>query len=399
MMFLEYFALGATLPVLSHYLKNGLGFTPFQVGLVLAMAPVAALASPFITVRLADRIVSAERLLGACHLAAGLAMGGLYFVQDFRIFLALYFAWGLAFTPTLGLANAVAFHHCLDARREFGVVRSGGTVGWIAVAWLFGFFWLSGGGSLGAVSDRLQHALLLSCATSVALAAFTLTIPRSVAVAHRPPASPTQALRLLAQPGLALLCLVIFANAVLNQYYHYGMSPFLSQIGFADRWIMPAMSLGQIPEIAGLALLGVVLARFGVRVTLLFGLGMQAVRFFTFATCLPALSLLAIPCHGLSSALFGSTAVLYVDEHCVPEVRASAQLLVAFIIQGVGNLSGSLLAGQSGEWFSEASGRIAFTPFWLIPATIGTVALLALAFLFRETPPGGRADAANGAAA
>lgn len=392
MMFLEYFALGATLPVLSHYLKNGLHFSAFEVGLVLAMSSVAALVAPLLTSRLADRYLSAEHLLGLCHLVSAVAMGALYVVHDFRPFMVLYFVWAFAFMPTLALTNAVALHHCVNARREFGIVRGIGTGGWIAVAWLFGFLWLRGGG-VGTVSDRLPHALLLTSATSLILAGYTLMLPRAKAVTGKPPAGPWQALRLFAQPGLVLLCALVFVNAILNQYYHYGMGPFLSRIGFEDRWIMPAMSLGQFPEVAAMALLGVLLGRFGVKRVMLLGMWFQVLRFVCFAIGQPLLVLAAIPGHGVSYALFSTTAFLYLDEHCAPETRASAQLLFAVIIGGVGNLTGSLLAGQTGEWFTSPAGDIAFTPFWIVATAVSVGASLAISALFRERPNGaGAAD-------
>jgi nucleoside transporter len=387
MMFLEYFALGATSPVLSHYLKNGLGFSAFEVGLILAMPAIAGLVAPLLTSRLADRMLSAERLLGLCHLLGAAMMAILYFVHDFRGFLALYFVWGFAFAPTLALTNAVAFHHCTNARREFGVVRGIGTGGWIAVAWLFGFLWLRGGGG-GTVSDRLPHALLLTSATSLVLALYTLSLPRAKAVADKPPAGPWQALKLFTQPGLLLLCLLVFVNAVMNQYYHYGMSPFLSRIGFEDKWIMPAMGLGQIPEVAIMALLGLFLSRFGIKRVMVLGVVFQMLRFACFAIGDPLLVLAAIPAHGLSYALFFTTAFLYLDEHCAPDTRASAQLLFAVITGGVGNLVGSLLAGQTGEWFTDPSGEIHFTAFWLVPTVIGVGATLAIAIFFRERDAG-----------
>ena len=383
MMFLEYFALGATLPVLSHYLKNGLGFSAFQSGVILSMQAVAALGAPLLTTRLADRAISAERLLGVCHLAAAAAMTALYFVEDYRTFLALYLVWGLAFTPTLPLTNAVAFHHCTDARREFGIVRGIGSVGWIAVAWLFGFVWLRGGGA-GIAGERLAHSLLVGAATSLILGLMMLPFPRADAVTKTPPVRTRQALQVFLQPGMLLLTFLGFSNSLLLQYYHYGMAPFMSRIGFEDRWIMPAMSLGQLPEVLGMVLLGGLLARFGLKRVMLFGTVVQLLRFVIFMIGQPALVLLAIPCHGVNIAFFYVPAFLYLDEHSTPETRASAQLAWSMIMGGLGYLIGSLLAGQVGEWASDSAGHINFVPFWLVPTVISAISLAALALFFRE---------------
>jgi len=83
MMFLEYLIPGATVPILTLYLKNHLHFEPYQAGLVMAMPAVAAIMAPFAASHLADRYLSSERMLALCHLGAGVLMLGLSVVRSF----------------------------------------------------------------------------------------------------------------------------------------------------------------------------------------------------------------------------------------------------------------------------------------------------------------------------
>src|SRR5690606_30471635 len=43
----------------------------------------------------------------------------------------------LLYVPTISIANSIAFAHIKDPQREFGLVRMGGTIGWILAAWPF----------------------------------------------------------------------------------------------------------------------------------------------------------------------------------------------------------------------------------------------------------------------
>jgi hypothetical protein len=45
----------------------------------------------------------------------------------------------LLYVPTISIANSIAFANMKDAQSEFGIVRMGGTIGWILAAWPFTF--------------------------------------------------------------------------------------------------------------------------------------------------------------------------------------------------------------------------------------------------------------------
>ena len=45
----------------------------------------------------------------------------------------------LFYVPTISVANSLAFANLKDPQKEFGLVRMGGTIGWILAAWPFYF--------------------------------------------------------------------------------------------------------------------------------------------------------------------------------------------------------------------------------------------------------------------
>jgi len=388
MMFLQYAVPGAVIPILSHYLKNHLQFDPFQVGVILAMSPIAAIVAPFIVTYVADRVMSAERLLALSHFLAAGIMVVLSTQTRFFGFLGVYFAYGLVFVPTFGLTNAVAFHHVADARRDFGPIRMWGPMSWVVVALGFSFLWLRGGAP-GGLHSRLPDALPLSAVLSCALGLYALTLPQSKVRSSRSNrASPWKAFAVFARPSLLLLCVLTFFNAVVHQFYYYGMSPFLSQIGLADKYIMPAMSMGQFGEVFVLALLGVSLAKLGIKRALIIGAVAQAVRCLAFATGHKALVLAVIPSHGVCYAFFFVVAYIYVDTHSSPENRAGAQQLFNILIAGIGYLVGNLFAGKVAQLLTPAgTTRIDFALFWIVSASLAVLVAAALALLFREDEP------------
>ena len=383
MMFLEYFVPGATIPILSLYLKNYLGFQPYAVGEILAMPALAGLFAPFIMSHIADRWISSERLLGLCHLLAAVLMIALAQQTRFAPFLILYLIYGLLFTPTFGLTNAIALHHVQDPKRDFGGVRMWGTAGWVVVAWVFGYLWLRGGLT---ATDRLPHALYVSALASFALAAYSMTLPRShVRATDRSTLMYWKAIKVFARPGLLLLCVLTFVNSMVHQFYYFGMSPFLSEIGFQSEYIMPAMSIGQISEVIVLGFLGYCLTRLTIKQAMIIGALAQAGRYVAFAAGSPALILGGIALHGICYAFFFTAGYLYIDQHSTPETRAGAQQLFTIMISGVGVMSGSLASGLTGQIFTApGASLINYGHFWLVPAAIGLAVAVVMALFFRE---------------
>ncbi|MBX7259017.1 MAG: MFS transporter [Candidatus Hydrogenedentes bacterium] len=389
MMFLQYFTMGATMPILGHYLKNYLHFEPMEVGKVLAMPATAAFIAPFFVAQVADRWISAERLLGLCHLLGGGVMLWLSRQHSYPSFLAVFLLYSLIQSPTFAMTNTIALHHATDAKRDFGSIRLWGTIGWVAVGFAFGFLWLRGGGTEPATS-RLPDALLLSGFMSLILCVYAMTLPRShgkTSQAART-ASTRGAFSVFAKPGVGLLCGLAFFGSVLNQYYMQWISPYLSQCGYTDAQIMPLLTLGQISEIVVMGSLGRILLRVGMKRTMALGLAMQGVRFVAFSIGSPSMLVVAGLClHGLTYAFFFVVAFIYLDTHCTKEQRAGAQLLFNMVVSGFGSLSGSLLAGKSAQLLTiPGTTLINFRIMWLIPTVIAAVVLTALLLRFRDEP-------------
>ena len=377
MMFLQYFVMGATIPILSLYLKNHLGFGPIQVGVILATGAAGFCAAPFMDALFAGRLLGAERFLAVTQFLAAAVMFILSRQSTFPQFWAWYAAYAVIFMPSVALTNAVAFQHVSDSARGFGGIRMWGTAGWFIMGWVFGYGWLGAGGAL-------RDALVFSAAASMVYGCYALTLPRS-----RPAGGfgLGKAFKLLVRPDMLLLCVLTFVASAIHQYFYYGMSPFLSYIGFAERSIMPVMSLGQLSEAIVLGVLGICLAKLGIKRAMIIGLLAQTLRFAVFACCRSKLLMVAVmPTHGVCYAFFFTAAYIYVDQHSTPETRSSAQQLYTILITGTGPLVGSLFAGHIAAALSDGP-TIHYRGFWLVPAALALCTALAVGLFFRETKP------------
>ncbi len=390
MMFLQYVIWGSWLPLLAHYLSEFRHFSGTEIGWIFATQAVASVTAVFVGGQIADRYVSGERFLAASHLVGGMAMLALAFQQTFLPFLLTMQVYMLVYLPTLSVTNSIAFQHLKDARKEFGGVRLWGTIGWIAASWPFVF--LLRGKTGPALESALTSIFVVAGVASIALAVFCLWLP------HTPPKrgvaeknAPFEAIKLLKNPTVLVLFVVTFLDALVHQCYFQWTSPYLAAIGIPENLIMPAMSIGQIAEIATMAALGVFLARLGFRKTMILGILGHSVRFFIYSIGAPAWMVVGSNVvHGFCYAFFFAAVYIFVDQQFPKDARASAQTLFNFLILGLGPFAGSLLWGRLGDAYRTAAG-VDFSRLFLAPTLLGLLAAVVLFIGFR---PAERAPAA-----
>ena len=386
-MFLQFFITGAFVPVLSLYLINYLHFSGRQAGLIFSLTSAGAIVAPLFTAYIADRFIRSERLLGLCHCMGGVFMFAFAAQTAFVPAALLYLAYTLINTPTFALTNAIIFHHLPGTRQGFGSIRVWGTIGWIAVAWLFSFLWLRHGG-MDVANTRLPDALKLAGAASMVLGMFAFLLPAPARHAGNAAGIfPLHSLRVFKNLRVTLFCLFMFFMTMVDRFYYFGTSPFLHFIGFSDANIMPLMSLGQVPEVFGMFMLGLLLRRYGSKKVMLLGIGFDLFRYAVCAAGGPApLVILGLSVHGCAYTFIYTTAAIHFDGFCDSASRTGAHQLFSMLTTGLGNCTGSLLVGASLDWCTSPGGAVAYLPFWLVP-TFGAAALfVAMVILISATP-------------
>jgi MFS family permease len=438
MMVLEFFIWGAWLPLIFGYLPS-LGFTPAQQSWILNAFPIASIVGMFFSSQFADRNFAAERFLAFSHLVGGLSIGAIAFIKSspealnyaaqnpgaawnpyapFWPFFILMMVHCLLYVPTISITNSIAFASMKDAQKEFGIVRMGGTIGWILAAWPFTFIlvdwdkvnaanpsgigaWigtaLANGLTGQALKDATKWTYIVAGIASLILAAFSLALP------HTPPKKAgagaaeklawLEASKLLKHPFVLVLWIVTFIDSFVHNCYFNWTGQFLgsSQVGIPGNWIMPVMSIGQVAEILTMFILGATLKKLGWRATMIVGILGHAARFAVYAF-FPQKELIIVVqiLHGICYAFFFATVYIFVDEHFPKDVRSSAQGLFNVMILGVG----ALVANSICPWLLQSvytkGGVVDFHGLFLVPMGAALAAAVALALFFhppRKTQP------------
>src|SRR5882724_2906525 len=416
MMALEFFIWGCWLPLIYGYLPS-LGFTPGQQSWILNAFPISAIIGMFFSTQFADRRFSAEKFMAFSHLVGGAAILGLAFTRSFVPFCLLMFIHCLFYVPTISIANSIAFTHIKDAQKEFGLIRVGGTIGWILAAWPFTFIlvdwakvkeanpqgvgdWLGTVLGSGLTGEALQHAttwtFIVAGIASLVLAAFSLTLPHTPpkpAAEGVAPLAWLEAMKLLGLPFILVLWLVTFVDATVHNLYFNWTGRFLGSavatggVGIPGNWIMPVMSIGQIAEILTMLVLGATLKALGWRTTMIIGILGHAARFavYAFFPQHRELIILVQVLHGICYAFFFATVYIFVDAYFPKDARASAQGLFNVMILGVGALVANTVCPKLIQETFKHADLVDFRSLFLVPCIAAVVAAIALAAFFR--PP------------
>jgi nucleoside transporter len=348
MMVLEFFIWGAWLPLIWGYMgADGLKFTEVQITLVGSAFVIASIVGIFFSNQFADRNFAAEKFMAFSHLVGGLAILGMYFVKDFNTFFGLMLIHSLLYVPTISVSNSIAFTHLKDAQKEFGFVRMGGTIGWILAAWPL-YFILQGKTGVDAVTAS-RNIFLISGIASLVLAVFSLSLPHTPA---KPAAAGEggfawiKAVKFLSKPYLLVLFIVTFIDSTIHNGYFIMAGSFLGSktVGIAPEWIMPVMSIGQIAEIATMAILGWFLSKMGWKTTMILGILGHAARFavFAFMPQNQTMIILVQVLHGICYAFFFATLYIFIDKAFPKDVRSSAQGLFNLLVLGIGDFAAKL---------------------------------------------------------
>lgn len=403
MMFLQYAIWGAWLPILYPFLMGYRGFTADQCGVILAAGAVGAIIGPFIAGQLADRHFATERVLAVSHLGGAVLVWFLAGTESFGLFVGLSLVYGLIYAPTLALTNSLAFHHLPDRDRDFGKVRLWGTVGWIAAGiamgqWLLFQHTPDGSAKIVEAAQKagMTDAFKLAALLGLVMAAFCLSLPHTPPSEGEKKSATAEALGEVKRQPLLLLFLLAVPVSCIHQFYFVHTAQFLGEIQAGGEGFVKTvnklfgvgggglMTIGQMSEIAVLALIPFAVKATSKKTLLGIGLAAYAARMWLFGhfdLVGPVGLFVGLAMHGLCFGCFIFVAFMVVDEETTGDVRASAQNLFNLVITGVGIIVGSMIATHVAGW-ETTDGVTDYTALFSYPMWAAIVCLVLLVALY-----------------
>ena len=413
MNFLEFAVWGAYLTSMGRYLGN-IGMST-DIGLFYSMQGLVSIFMPALMGIIADRWIQAQKLLGLCHLAAGVfmilaALYGMLSVGDasFTILFALYSCSVAFYMPTLALSNSVAYNALtqvgMDTVKDFPPIRVFGTIGFICSMWfvdLMGF-------------QANQNQFIVSGVLSVILFLYTFSLPKCPIVKGGEKRSLTDALGLKAftlfrQKNMVIFFVFSMLLGVSLQITNGFANPFISSFAampeyantFGVQHANILISLSQISETCCILLIPYFMKRYGIKNVMLIAMFAWVLRFGFFGLGNPGdgvwMFVLSMLVYGVAFDFFNVSGSLYVDNNTDASIRSSAQGLFFLMTNGIGATIGTLSAQAVINAFTTGKqvGDNFYTvgdwqTCWFIFAGYALLICIAFALIFR--PKKGRAE-------
>jgi hypothetical protein len=271
LMFLQYAFPGALLQLYSLHLQNR-GFDPWWAGCCAATQALATVLVALLVGQAADRWFSAERCLGVCACLAGIALWVLVGLTDPVAVFVTTLAFWLLTNPILLLGTSICFTHLAHPEREFGRVRSWGTVGWMVPPWVLLLARQLDGVRFSEGADACTDLFRLGGVFAFVLGAYAFLLP------HTPPrpdapgrSAPLAALKLLRGRPFAVYSICTLGLCVCWPFTTQATPLLLKSpaVGIPEVWIGPTLTVSQVTEALSLSLLPMLLLRLGLRGTML----------------------------------------------------------------------------------------------------------------------------------
>jgi nucleoside transporter len=386
MMFLEFFVWGAWYVTVGNYM-GAIGMTDL-IYWAYTVGPIGAIISPFFLGMVADRFFATEKVLGMLHLVGGLAMILAPVAADAGSavwFILLLLVHMLCYMPTVGLANALAFHHMTEQEKYFPIVRVFGTIGWI-VAGVFV------SAVLGA--DETSIPLRVAGAAGIVMGLYAFTLP------HTPPVKKERAtfreilgldaLAQLKSPSFVVFIASSFLICIaLSTYYAYA-PVFVNGSGISNPGFK--MTFGQMSEVLFIVLMPLFFRFMGFKWMLLIGMLAWVLRYALFALAAPAgifwMIMAGIILHGICYDFFFVAGQIYVDKVSTREIRGQAQGFLVLMTYGAGMLIGAQISGWLHNSIVTTTGAEAmgqWQTFWVIPSLFAAVVMVMFAMFFKDS--------------
>ena len=378
MMFLQFSVWGAWYGQMSVYLGKQLNATGEQIGNAYLAFSIAMIISPFVGA-IADRYFAAQKVLGVLNLLGAVILFVLTQITDAGTFFWGILAYCLCFAPCIALTSSIAMRQMSAPEKDFPSIRVMGTVAWIAITNLVGFW------NVGDQVTIFQMSMVMSAVLGVL--AFTLpnTPPRATGPVSVGQIIGADAFVLFKDRSFVIFFIASVAICIPLSFYYAFANPSLRDSGMA--FVENKMSLGQVSEVVFMLLIPLAFSRLGVKWMLAVGLMAWIVRFLCFGygnASSEWILYAAILLHGVCFDFFFVTGQIYTDTKAGDRIKSQAQGLITLATYGLGMGIGSWLGGRVLSANTNAEKITNWLGVWTVPAGIAAVVLVLFILFFSD---------------
>jgi PPP family 3-phenylpropionic acid transporter len=364
--FLFFSTVGITQPFLPAYLRS-LALSTTEVGLLLALTPLASLVAPPLWGHLADRTGRLSHVLTLLAVGAAICFAPLLSVERFPALVATIAAYACFSSSITPMVDSLALNHVAQRGGSFAHLRLFGSLGFILAATSFGLM----------VKKVDRSTILVAVALLAALAAWSLSLRSRAASGGTP--HPLAGLRLLRDnQDLRWLLAATSLHWMACTPYNGMLAIHVLALGLSPSVVGICAGMGVAAEVAAMLLYPRFAERIAPRHLLCLSFLLSALRWGGMALVSSPFLIVALALlHSMSFGVFYVASVAFMARRVPQHLRASGQGLFTAVTFGVGGLVGF---SASGAAYSLLGGGHALF------AVAGVLELLASMLVLQASP-------------
>lgn len=382
MMLFQYMMYAVWWVPLAAYLTN-LEVSSNQKALILSSMAIGCMASPLVGM-LADRYWPAQKVLAGLNFvhAIMLLWAAITYNPDV-LFICLLLAM-IAYMPSWSLTSAIAMAHLPS--EDFPKVRIFGSIGWFASG-IFSLIFIN---LLNIDFDGTHLPFYCGAGVSIVAVLLNLSLPSTPPLAKGQKSTLIDAfglgsVQLMKDRNFAIFIIFSFLSMIpFSMYYSY-FSEFLLYI--ETRYISITINWGVLAEMGFLLLVPLAIKKFGLRKTMVFGLGALLIRYLSFyaggVITQPWMYYIGILIHGLIFGFFYVGGQIYIDKKAPAQLKSQAQGFIFLVTFGAGLLVGNFLCARLIHHYKTAAGYN-WDAIWGFSSLTSLGLLFAFILLFKE---------------
>ena len=368
--FAYFLMLGGIAPFFSLYL-NKLGFSGVQIGILLALMPLARVVAPPAWAWLADHQGSRRPLVRMTTAAAAVSCAGFLFAKSFAGLFVVILLLNVFWCAALPLVEATTMAHLKGRLGDYGRIRVWGSVSFMLSVVVLGQL-------LDFTGILRLPVMLVALFTVNAMAAWILPVER--AHAHHEEHVPLR--EILRRPEVLALFAACFLMALAHGPYNTFYSIHLVEHGYSKSAVGWMWAVSVLAEIVVFLLMPRLLRRFSIPAIMSFSLGCAVVRFLIVGWLTQSTLLMAFA-QTMHAATFGAhhAAALAAIHHFF---RGRTQSRGQALYTSFGFGAGGVLGGLASGWlWQHTSPAVTFT----CASGVALIALLVVASRLRSVAP------------
>lgn len=343
--FAYFAALGVFVPYWTVYLKNIAGFSPAQIGELMAVFMATKIVAPFIWGWLADHTGERLRIIRVASFLSVVCFTGVYWQHSFGWMAVVMASFGFFWNASLPQFEALTLNHLGSDIQRYSRIRLWGSVGFIVM--VASLPPVLAGDNVALVVDAL---LLLFVGIWLA----TWLVQDKPHAAHT---LPTSRLReVLRHPAVWVLLLACALQQASHGAYYTFFSIYLEDHGYSRQFTGWMWALGVLAEVGLFVVMHRLIGRFGASRLFVLALLLTALRWVVLGTWADNVVVLMVSqlFHAATYGLFHAAAIHLVHHQFPGKLQGRGQALYSGLSYGLGGAMGSLLSGYAWEYWGAA---------------------------------------------